>query len=143
MIYQQQTVVADAPAMKETTAAAHGSSSFFSWHPAVEETADSVAAVTAAALSGSCFCSAAAVAITVSADSVGSANSFFLKKEVSHLCGTFSLLFSFLLLLRATAFQALKIYFINSRFVLNVFTLFLFLAIFLHELSPFRLYFIL
>ena len=67
----------------------------------------------------------------------------FLKKEVSHLCGTFSLLFSFLLLRRAAAFQALKIYFINSRFVLNVFALFLFLAIFLHDFSPLGLYFIL
>ena len=47
----------------------------------MEETADSVAAVTAAALSGSCFCSAAAVAITVSADSVVSANSFSLQKR--------------------------------------------------------------
>lgn len=77
MTYLQQTVVADAPATKETMAAAHGlSSSCFC--AAVAETVAAgedaaVAAATAAASSGSCsFCAAAAV--ETASDSVASAD---------------------------------------------------------------------
>lgn len=77
MTYLQQTVVADAPATKETMAAAHGLSSFC-FCAAVAETAATgedaaVAAVIAAASSGFyCFC--ASVAEMAAVDSAASAN---------------------------------------------------------------------
>lgn len=77
MTYLQQTVVADAPVMKETMAAAHGLSSFCFCAAVAEtaagEAAAETAAVIAAASSGFyCFC--ASVAEMVASAAAASAN---------------------------------------------------------------------
>lgn len=84
MIYQQQTAVADAPAMRDTMADALGLSSSFFCAAAAAATVAAVAAAagaasaeTAAASSGSCYFCAAAAATAAGADAAvaDSANS--------------------------------------------------------------------
>lgn len=73
MIYQQQTVAADAPVMREMAADAHGSSSSYFCAAvaamAVAGEADAVVEATAAASSGS-YCLCASVAAMADVDSV-------------------------------------------------------------------------
>lgn len=74
MIYQQHSVEADVPVMKEAAPPAGSSSCFCLYAEAVATTdlAD-LAAVTAAASSGSCCFSAAAVTAVDSAEAVAAA----------------------------------------------------------------------
>lgn len=123
MIYQQQTAVADAPAMRETMADAPGLSSSFFCAAAAATVAAVVAAgaasaETAAASSGSCCFCAAAAATAAGADAAADSANSCSKRGVGastpaplFLC---SLRFIFLYL---SAFCTLQIDLINRRLI--------------------------
>lgn len=147
MIYQQQTAVADAPAMRVTTADAPGLSSSFFCAAAAATVAAVVVATgasveTAAASSGSCcFCAAAAATAAGADAAVDSANSCSQRGVGASTPAPLFFCSLWFIFLYLSALCTLQINFINRRLIYdNLSPLFLGHAILLFHSAYYLFY---